>query len=250
MSKKTPSIHLALPKQLSAVAVNPYCSINVNHVEIDGTDVFEFERRSKSAEKRFGLRKSAIRRIADAAGAHWNDGEVMQSNTTSVIYKASVSFRGMDGAFYPFTTISELNIPAEEQKYREQYGRLAYFYRDTKREDVLGKLSPEQWASVQAQYQIARLKQYKVLYAEARAKSRLIRSIFGITNGYTESELAGGFDVERVNFMPNADDPEIRRVFLSIGFNTPLFQSVNRENKEIEVKAIEDDDKEPAAVNE
>ena len=227
----------------SPKVINPYCRIIKTKVKVDtNEEIFPYENMFENQkEPHFGLRKNGLFRIANAAGVRWESSELLETSSIHVIYKACASFRGMDGMFTPYYAMSELNIPAEEKKIRDRFLKMAYDYKDTKTEESIKffeNTTPEEWAMGQANLQINVLRNSKIAIAETRAKTRLIRTILGLKSGFTMRELEKGFTVERVDFRPDIHDPEVKKMFLEVGFNNQLYQLVNKKHEAVDIERL------------
>lgn len=214
---------------------NPYCKKNFNPMKVDSDDIFEMT--DSKGNVIYGLKKNALFKIADLAGVQWGDCRILKSDANSVICQATAIFRGADCSFTPFSCTKEFNLLVEEKQYRDKMLKLALVYQksdDEAERSVLGNMSAEEWATSQVKLHMLNLRKNKVAIAETGSKMRLVRTVLNIRS-YTEEELKKGFYVARYDFMPDMNDPEIKRMFMEQGFRNPLFQQVNKSNTPIDV---------------
>lgn len=230
-------IYVPIPNGTSKTQ-NPYCSISSTKINVDMyNDTFQYDSLDKYGQVKYGLKKSLLWRIADAAGIQWNNGQLIKCEQNSVIFRADAFFRGLDGSFTPFSATKELNIILQEQEINKKMKSLAYSYKDSPVEEereILKNLTPEEYASIRTKEEVAILRKNKVAIAETGSKLRLVRIALNLKNSYSVDELNNGFLVERVDFKPDVNDPEIRKMFIQLGFHNPLYQSVNKVRKPIE----------------
>ena len=221
---------------------NPYCQVTSTKIVVNDDDVYQFEDNNNKIEK-FGLKKSLLMKIAEAAGIHWDlESRLLKSDNNIVIFKSVASFRGLDGSFTPYSYTKEYNIPLEEQQIRKRMLSKAYQLRDSvieEERDILKNLSPEEWSDSQTKLQVLTIRRNKVAIAEISSKLRLIRNVLNIKSSYTKDELMKGFVVKRVDFKPDLEDPDIKKMFIQIGFSNPLYLNVNKQNDPIDVSEID-----------
>ena len=225
---------------------NPYCSITTSKINVDiYSDTFVYDNLDlKTGNQSYGLKKSLLWRLADAAGVQWDSGELIKCEQNSVIFKANAFVRGLDGSFTPYSTTKEFNILMEEQEINKRMKKLAYSYKDSPvdaERELLKNLSPDEWANIRTKEQVLIIRKNKVAIAETSSKLRLVRNILNLDSNYSIEELKEGFIVERVDFKPDLNDPEIKKMFIQIGFSNPLYKSVNKLRKPIEISDNDND---------
>ena len=221
--------------------LSPYCPINCTKIYADKDDVYSFEKGKFNDRKiLYGLKKNLLYRIADAAGLQWSpESSLLKNDNNITIYKAIGMVRGLDGSYTPFSAIKELNLILEEKKIKEEMLNLAYQYKNSvleEEKEVLNGKIPEEWAEIQTKMKILILRRNKVAVAETGGKLRLIRNIFKIKSGYTQEELQKGFLVSRVDFVPDLNDADVKKMFINIGFNNTLYKSINKQYQIIDIE--------------
>jgi len=157
-----------------------------------------------------GLGKTALDRIAAAAGVRWNPhlcGRVDDGHDANFVeYQVLGSVLQLDGTERPITGIKRIDLRADKSTPVETWGADAQEIKriaDLKK-DSEGK-SRDPWP------QILSARQHILSLAESKAKNRAIRSL-GVRTSYTKADLAKGFAVVRLQFTGRSDDPEITRM--------------------------------------
>ena len=213
---------------------NPYIHKNFTLVKVNEEDFYPFE----DNENLYGLKKTALFKIADVAGIQWGDCKIVKSDANVVLCKATASFRGADGSFTPFSCTKEYNLLLEEKQYRDKMLKQAIALQHSpnpEEHDVLGNATPEEWATNHTKFHMVKMRQNKVAIAETSSKMRLVRTVLNLKSGYTLDELNKGFYVARYDFVPDTNDPEVKKMFINLGFSNPLYQWVNKSNKPIDI---------------
>lgn len=146
-----------------------------------------------------GLGKSALDRIAAAAGVSWDPVQTRRiddgSDPRYCHYKAVGTVPEFDGR--QRFICGEVEIDA-----RDGSPQIDEIIKKAKRADP-----PRDPSS-----QILELRKFLLRHAESKAKLRAIRSL-GIRTSYDKAELQKPFIVARLMFTGQSDDPEARRFF-------------------------------------
>jgi hypothetical protein len=152
-----------------------------------------------------GIGKTALDRVASAAGVRWNPhlcGRVDDGSNPYVIeYQVAGSVLQLDGTERLITGSKRLDLRAEQGKDRSTWGADS---QEIAR--VADKATPprDPWP------QILQVRQHILSLAETKAKNRAIRSL-GVRTSYTPAEIERGFAIVRLQFTGHSDDPEIGR---------------------------------------
>ena len=160
---------------------------------------------------KLGVGKTALDRIAAAAGVRWNPhlcGRVDDGTSPYVVeYQVFGTVQQLDSTERPITAVKRIDLRAEKQLPVEQWGtdaqeiaRIA-----AKAKDSEGNPAPrDPWP------QIIQARQHILSLAESKAKNRAIRSL-GVRTAYAAEDLAKGFAVVKLQFTGQSKDPEIER---------------------------------------
>jgi len=150
-----------------------------------------------------GLAKTALDRIAAAAGVHWNPhlcGRVDDSSSPYVVeYQAAGTYLQLDGTESMIHASKRIDLRAERNTPAETWGADA-----AEIARIAARENREPWP------QILQQRQHILSLAESKAKNRAIRSL-GVRTAYSPADLAKGFLVLRLQFTGRSDDPEVER---------------------------------------
>lgn len=148
-----------------------------------------------------GLSKSALDRIALAAGVTWEDCRRLDDRSDPDYAEVSVSasLRQLDG------TITRLQA-SKVMDLREGSPAIAALWA---RYDAKKKRNPR---ARSPEGQIREMRLHIAAHAETKARLRLVRSL-GVRTSYDVDELRKPFIVAKLSFTGQSEDPEIRRAF-------------------------------------
>ena len=249
-------IIIALPKGLSNNK-NPYCKEVTKHISVDmEKEVFLYENDEEeeflfqNSEPKYGLKKSLLLRLADAAGIIFSESNLIKNDTNNVIFQAKAFVRGFDGLYTEFSSTTELNIPLEIEKITNYFSKKALEYKNSPNpqiQEYFSKNSIGTWVHEKVKIQKLIFKSSKIAIAETKAKLRLIRTILDLKSGYTQAELQQGFLVSSIEFKPDLKDEETKKMYMMMGFNNPLYQLVNKKKNKQELSQFPSN-KEPSDV--
>jgi len=148
-----------------------------------------------------GLAKTALDRIAAAAGVRWNPhlcGRVDDSSNPYVVeYQAIGAVLQLDATERLIQASKRIDLRAEKDAPRDTWGPDS---REIAR--IAEKKNRDPWP------QILQQRQHILSLAESKAKNRAIRSL-GVRTNYQLPELEKGFAVVRLQFTGRSEDPEI-----------------------------------------
>jgi hypothetical protein len=152
---------------------------------------------------KIGLSKTALDRVAAAAGVRWNphlcgrtdDG----SNPHVVEYQAAGTVLQLDGTERMIHASKRIDLRAEKGTPESTWGSDA---QELAR--IAAKKDRDPWP------QILQARQHILSLAESKAKNRAIRSL-GVRAGYDAGDIGKGFAVVRLQFTGRSDDPEVER---------------------------------------
>ena len=141
---------------------------------------------------KMGLTKSALDRIAIAAGVEWDPRESRRlddgSDPLYVEYQAVGRFPTLDGSYRTITGTKIMDLRDGSAQTRT----------------ILGAKNGEKTLS--------QTRTFIGEHAESKAKNRAIRSGLGLRSGYTSDELSKPFVVARLIFSGHSDDAEVRKI--------------------------------------
>lgn len=234
-------------------------------------------------DAKFGLAKTALDRIAAAAGLSWDVHETKRVDDGShpyfVHYQAVGSVRDFDGSkrVYKAEKILDMRDGSAELETFVQVcaGKIVREGKYAKPPVQLSAKDPKVLAQARdkAENQIRAVRAHIIGHAESKAKNRVIRAL-GVRTSYTADELKKPFIVARPVYTGESADPEtrrenqaaIRQAFLggssALGLGTPALpapaQAPARSMAPIDVTPItesdewpiDDDDDEPESKRE
>lgn len=172
--------HLVAPAPVCG-ALPEGCSLALAAVQIDAAnETYEI----KGGGSKRGLSKTALDKIAGAAGVSWDPEKSRRlddgSDSRYCHYKAVGRVRDFDGTVRVIQ--GEVEIDAREGSPQGTKGELE------------------------------QVRRWILRHAESKAKNRAIRSL-GVRTSYAPEELRKPFVVAKVQFTGESDDPEIRKMF-------------------------------------
>lgn len=174
------------------------CAVAFAVVRVDARDMAaggEVYRIGVGDNARFALGKSALDRIAAAAGLSWipelcrrlDDG----SDPYFCAYQAAARVRYFDGT-------EQVLLATKEVDLRDGSPQIESMKARSKKGDI--------------RTQLREMRLFILGHAESKAKNRVIRSL-GLKTGYTADDIAKPFVVSRLMFTGETEDPELRREF-------------------------------------
>lgn len=237
-------IIIPLPKGLNKNQ-NPYCKEIKKVVNVDMfNDIFMYENideeneiEKRDGEPRYGLKKSLLLRLADAAGIIFGESFLIKNETNNVIFQAKAFVRGHDGSYTEFSATTELNITLEIEKLQRHFTQLALQYQNSpvaEEKNIFEGKSISTWINEKVKMQKLILKSNKIAITETKAKLRLIRTVLDLKSGYTQKELQQGFLVSSIEFKPDLKDEETKKMYMMMGFNNPLYQQINNRKQPVQ----------------
>lgn len=159
--------------------------------------VVDVEHETYKISDKLGLGKTALERIAAAAGVSWDPVLSQRLDDASepryCHFRAVGYVRGFDGQM--LTRSGEVEIDARDGS--------------PQIEEILTKAKKN---NRDPSAQILELRKFLLRHAESKAKNRAIRSL-GVRTSYEPKELAKPFVVAKLMFTGQSDDPEARREF-------------------------------------
>lgn len=185
--------HWHLVSPATAVSDVPEgCSVSLSKIMVMPAETYPIPGSNK-----LGLAKSALDRIAMAAGVHWDprlSGRVDDGRDPHVCTFVAVgTFSHFDGSAVTVQGTKHLDL-------RNRSPMATRILETAKRN---GKDGAGQLRDMRA---------FLLEHAETRARLRAIRSM-GVRTSYTPDELAKPFVVAKLSFTGASDDPEMRREF-------------------------------------
>jgi hypothetical protein len=244
--------NVLLPTPTLAAQIDRWHALRVSEVAISADpnsgDVFRVggrTERGKGWVDIFALAKPALMRIASTAGIVWNwrESGPMRIDRDYVLYKAVGAVRLPDGSWQPIMATKEIDLEViaeeleeqwtekaealvtkgglgrdEQAHYKHEWRKVESTDRDQTETRSVCFLLPEDAERYVEDHVRAALIQWrknKVQRAETGAMLRVIRAALGLKAGYTADELKRPFVVPRIDFVPDYDDPEVRRALMA-----------------------------------
>jgi hypothetical protein len=186
--------HLVAPSPTCG-ALPAGCAIVANVIWIDAQrETYGIP--SESSSNR-GLDKTALSKIANAAGIDWDPELCRRLDDSSdmhyVHYRAVGRVRNFDGTMRTEVGSVEMDLREGSETYEETWSRAKRGKKETN--DELGMM-----------------RKFILRHAESKAMNRVVRRL-GIRSKYTLEELQRPFIVMRLMFTGQTDDPELKRMF-------------------------------------
>lgn len=180
------------------------CSITLSTVLVD------VENETYDVGGKRGLAKSALDKIASAAGISWDarmsgrldDG----SDPHYVLWRAVGTMRHLDGTIVQLLGTKEMDLRQGSAQLEALYERFEAKHAKWQANGRRGyePKSPDG--------QIREMRLHIVGHAESKARLRAIRSL-GVRSAYKDDELKKPFVVAKMAWTGQSDDPELRRAF-------------------------------------
>jgi hypothetical protein len=195
--------------------ISPYHRLRVEEVKINPNpvagDVFKVGSKkvsNKEWEDVLSLSKTAILKLANAAGIIWNwhDTRVITASRDYVLYQAVGAIRKPSGEWIPLKGTKEIDLTVIEEEIYDQKQKAAAEYNKS-----------EAWVKQQVRNNMIQWRKNKLMRAETGAMLRVVRALLSIKHQYSPAELQKPFIVPRVDFSPDYSDPEVRRMILTQG---------------------------------
>lgn len=215
--------------------ISPFHKLRVEEVKIDSDpergEVYKVGAKYVGKDEKSGeaiyedvlaLSKTALMKIASAAGIiwNWNETKPLAVSKDYVLYQAVGAFRKGSGEWLPLKCTKEIDLSViEEETYEANLEKARKLSNSKYAEDKkkLNGMTPEQWASAQTKIAMLQWRKNKLMRAETGAMLRVIRALLSIKQHYSPSELEKPFIVPHVDFSPDYSDPEVRKMVLEHG---------------------------------
>lgn len=212
--------------QTTMQQISPLHRVRVEEVRIDPDpekgDVCKVGSRKvgKSWEPVLSLSKTALMKIAQAAGIVWNwhETKVITASRDYVLYQAVGAMRKPSGEWIPLKSTKEIDLEViREETYANQLDKAQKYENDPKKKRYLQGQTPEEYAEEKTRSNMIQWRKNKVMRAETGAMLRVIRALLSIKHQYSPQELKKPFAVPTVDFSPDYSDPEIRKMIAKEG---------------------------------
>lgn len=239
--------NLALPFTASQ-QINPFLKLTVSPVMIE-TDTTKGEIYKISAVNRgtyrepiwedsYCLCKTALERLATAAGIQMQDANIQRIDENTWSATAAGSLKLPDGTVTTRCETKTIPLLDEEQKIRAKYTLLAErgitgdknirdakalykgeikTYQTQKGTESYFMPAPEEkqrYITNSVRNAMQQLRANAPQKAATGAKNRVIRSLLGLRNTYTMEELKRPFAVVRMAFSPDFNDPVVKQMMI------------------------------------
>jgi hypothetical protein len=159
---------------------------------------------------KFRLTKQALVKLANCAGINWHPYETKRVDNRSdrnyVAYQAVGGIRKADGSSIAFKAEYDMDFEVIQEELVNQYTAKAQQGNDEHKKKYIED-------SVKRELLFKR--KHKVKLCESGAMNRVIRSLLGLKNGYTASELSKPFVTVRIVIRPDYTDKDVRRQMMS-----------------------------------
>ncbi len=162
--------------------------------------------------------KPALMKIAHAAGIVWNWTECKRlddhRDVDYVSFQAVGAIRKTNGEWVPLKATKEIDIRVIAEELEIQY--------EEKVDDLISnkKLQPadrDVWIKKNLRKAVVQWRKHKLRRCETGAYLAVIRAALSLKHAYTKDELLRPFIVPRVDFAPDYNDPEVRRLIMTQG---------------------------------
>jgi len=162
--------------------------------------------------------KPALMKIAHAAGIVWNWAECKRlddhRDVDYVSFQAVGAIRKTNGEWVPLKATKEIDIRVIAEELAIQY--------EDKADELISakKLKPEEreiWIKKNLRKAVVQWRKHKLRRCETGAYLAVIRAALSLKHAYTRDELMRPFIVPRVDFAPDYNDPEVRRLIMTQG---------------------------------
>lgn len=159
---------------------------------------------------RFRLTKQALVKLANCAGISWHPYETKRVDNRSdrnyVAYQAVGGIRKADGSSIAFKAEYDMDFEVIQEELVNQYTAKAQQGNDEYK---------KKYIEDSVKREILFKRKHKVKLCESGAMNRVIRSLLGLKNGYTASELSKPFVTVRIVIRPDYTDKDVRRQMMS-----------------------------------
>lgn len=225
--------NLLLPVTTLRQQLGPWHELRVTEVKVNpdpsAGEVFKVGAVEKQVgDKRqwvdvYALGRAALDRIAAAAGIIWDfrgSGPELLTDR-KVIYRMVGAVRLPDGTWQPIAERKLIDLDVVEEEVRERQRKRgeekAQEYRASGGEKGVSPDIVDQWVEQQVRSEMLQRRKSVLQLAETGARLRCIRALLAVKSHYTREELAKPFVVPRIDFSPDYNDPEVRRIILQHG---------------------------------
>jgi len=194
--------HILIP-QSSIQQVGPLFKVALNMVYL--SDVPEDRDVWKLPGGKLGLSKQGLYKISIASGIEMLDSRVISSTRDYVCFEASVRRRNESGAFIVSKATYEIDLTVVLEDLTATFtSRIGKNYGPRDAGEARQKALDE----------TGKIRRYKLQRAETGAYLRAIRQILALKTEYTAEELSKPFITYSMNFDPDMNDPDMKRVVL------------------------------------
>jgi hypothetical protein len=163
----------------------------------------------KDGENRYALGKSALEKIANAAGIQFRTRRVDdRSNPDYCEFECVAGMKNESGQ--PIVQARTKAFDMADVRAESLAQRLKANERANDK-----KTAPDIEAEVERE--MKQFKKHIVARTETGAINRAIRGLLGLRSQWTKAEIAKPFVLMRVDWQPDASDPETRRILLDQG---------------------------------
>jgi hypothetical protein len=190
-------------------------------------------------EDLFSLARPATDRIGTAAGINYDpmQSKIVSASGDYVAYETVGGIRRPDGSWVAFKATKEIDLRAIEMEIREKETNrlsLGIWGEDAKKAAMLYDgtwgadpnyptsqrfyIAPKDMArAIEDKVRPAMIqwRKNKLMRAETGARLRVIRGLLGIRMQFTAQELGLPFAVPRIDFVPDLNDPDVKRTVLA-----------------------------------
>lgn len=165
--------------------------------------------------------KPALMKIAHAAGIVWNWGECKRlgdhRDVDYVSFQAVGAIRKTNGEWVPLKATKEIDIMVIAEELAIQYEEKADDLVNAKKLQLVER---DAWIKKSIRKAVVQWRKHKLRRCETGAYLAVIRAALSLKHAYTKDELLRPFIVPRVDFAPDYNDPEVRRLIMTQGLKS------------------------------
>lgn len=179
-------------------------------------DVYPQETDGDGNARKLALTAVALSKLSFAAGIGWASEfcGVTERTDTYCRYKAAGALRKPDGTLLPIDGEYEINLIVIEKELRAQYAKKMPGARKHYGEKNWKWPGDDQWIETQVQRDLLQWNRHMLARAETGAKNRAIRKALALKSTFTPEEIKKPFAVPRIDFAPDANDPQVKQFLL------------------------------------
>lgn len=166
-----------------------------------------------SLQGKFAYSKSALDRVAAAAGISWLPemcGRTDAGTEPEVVrFRMAAKRKELDGQWRVVVREYEFDLKAREEELKETVPKRPAIA------EITDKAKKDKAVADAVAKDMIQLRKFKLQRAESGAANRVIRVFLGIKANYTREQIARPMIVPKLVFTPDYSDPEVKRFMLA-----------------------------------